>query len=165
MDERGAAYLAAARERVVIFDGAMGTALMLRNLHAEDYGGITYEGCPEILCATRPDVIADQHRSFLEVGCDVVETNSFGGSPVTLDEYGLAPRAEELNRKAAEIAREVASGFPGTWVAGSMGPGTKMPTLGQVTYAELRDAYEVQARALLQGGVDLLLVETVYDCL
>jgi len=165
IDERGAAYLAAARERVVIFDGAMGTALQMRDLHAEDYGGVTYEGCPEILCATRPDVIADQHRSFLEVGCDVVETNSFGGAPVTLDEYGLATRAEELNRKAAEIAREVAAGFPGTWVAGSIGPGTKMPTIGQTTFAALRDTFEVQARGLLLGGVDLLLVETVFDCL
>ena len=165
MDERGAAYLAATRERVVIFDGAMGTALQMRDLHAEDYGGITYEGCPEILCATRPDVIADQHRSFLSVGCDVVETNSFGAAPVTLNEYGLAARAEELNRRAAEIAREVAAGFPGTWVAGAIGPGTKMPTIGQTTYAALRDSYEVQARGLLQGGADLLLIETVFDVL
>jgi 5-methyltetrahydrofolate--homocysteine methyltransferase len=165
MDPRGAAYLAAARERVVVFDGAMGTALQMKELLAEDFGGVTYEGCPEILCDTRPNVIADLHRSFFEIGCDVVETNSFGGAPITLDEYGLAPRAHELNEKAARIAREVAAGFPGTWVAGSIGPGTKMPTLGQTTYAELRDAYEVQAAGLLAGGVDLFLVETVYDCL
>ena len=157
-------YLDAARERVVVYDGATGTNLFRRGLTVDDYGGPQFEGCPEMLCEVRPDVVADLHRSFFDVGVDVVETNSFGASPITLAEYGIADRAELLNRKAAEIAREVASGYSG-WVAGSIGPGTKLPTLGHIPFAQLRDAYEVQARGLLQGGVDLLLVETCYDLL
>src|SRR3954447_15637223 len=159
-----ASYLEAARERVVIYDGATGTNLQVRDLGPDDFGGPALEGCNEILVDTRPDVIADLHRSFFEVGSDVVETNSFGAFAVPLAEYGLADRAHELNVKAAKIAKEVASGYDG-WVAGSMGPGTKMPTLGHIGFADLRDAYEVQARGLLEGGVDLLLVETQYDLL
>ena len=159
-----AGYLDAVRERVVIFDGAAGTNLQLRDLSVEDYGGATYEGCPEMLNVTRPDVIANLHESFLAVGVDVVETNSFGGTPVTLAEYGIADRAHELNRRSAEIAREVASGH-GAFVAGSMGPGTKFPSLGHITFNNLRDAYEVQARGLLEGGVDLLIIETIFDIL
>ncbi|MDP8936148.1 MAG: methionine synthase, partial [Actinomycetota bacterium] len=157
-------YLAAVRERVVVFDGATGTNLQVRELTADDFGGPAFEGCNEILVDTRPDVIADLHRSFFEVGCEVVETNSFGSSSFTLAEYGIADRSYELNLKAARIAREVADGYGG-WVAGSIGPGTKFPSLGQVRFAELRDAYEVQARGLLDGGADLLLVETVFDLL
>ncbi|HEX7168625.1 MAG TPA: methionine synthase [Acidimicrobiales bacterium] len=157
-------YLDMVRERVVVFDGATGTNLFRRNLTADDYGGAHFEGCPEMLCEVRPDVVADLHRSFFEVGVDAVETNSFGGSPITLAEYGIADRAEELNRKAAAIAREVADGYDG-FVAGSIGPGTKLPTLGQIRFADLRDAYEVQARGLLLGGVDLFLIETSYDLL
>src|SRR3954468_1917679 len=157
-------YLEAARERVVVYDGATGTNLQLRDLSADDFGGPALEGCNEILVDTRPDVIADLHRSFFEVGVDVVETNTFGAFAVPLAEYGLADRAHELNVKAAKIAKEVASGYDG-WVAGSMGPGTKMPTLGHISFVDLRDAYEVQARGLLEGDVDLLLVETQYDLL
>ncbi|HEX6596915.1 MAG TPA: homocysteine S-methyltransferase family protein, partial [Acidimicrobiales bacterium] len=157
-------YLDAARERVVIYDGATGTNLQLRNLTADDYGGPTFEGCTDILVATRPDVVADLHRSFLEVGCEVVETNTFGASPVTLGEYGISHRATEINLAGARIAREVADGYGG-WVAGSIGPGTKFPSLGQVRFAELRDAFQVQAEALLEGGVDLFIVETVFDLL
>src|SRR5205085_10993998 len=105
------------------------------NLTADDFGGPSFEGCNEILVDTRPDVIADLHRSFFEVGSEVVETDSFGSLSITLNEYGIADRAYELNRKAAEIAKEVAHGFttPDTprWVAGSIGPGTKFPSLGQ----------------------------------
>jgi 5-methyltetrahydrofolate--homocysteine methyltransferase len=104
-------YLDAVRERVVIFDGATGTNLFKRGLTVDDYGGPEFEGCPEMICAVRPDIIADLHRSFFDVGSDVVETNSFGASPITLAEYGIADRAEELNRRAAEIAREVASSY------------------------------------------------------
>jgi len=157
-------YLDAVHERVVVFDGATGTNLFRRNLSADDYGGPQFEGCPEMLCAVRPDVVADLHRSFFDVGVDVVETDSFGGSAITLAEYGIAHRTEELNRRSAEIAREVASGYGG-FVAGSMGPGTKLPTLGHIRFAELRDAYEAQARGLLLGGVDLLMIETCYDLL
>src|SRR5438309_4587181 len=157
-------YLEAARERVVVCDGATGTNLQLRDLSADDFGGATLEGCNEILVDTRPDVIADLHRSFFDVGVDVVETDTFGAFSVVLAEYGIAERAHELNVKAAQIAKEVASGYDG-WVAGSIGPGTKLPSLGQIRFADLRDAYEVQARGLLEGGVDLLLVETCYDLL
>ncbi|MER3452705.1 MAG: methionine synthase [Acidimicrobiia bacterium] len=162
-------YLEAARERVVVFDGATGTNLQLRGLGPDDFGGPQFEGCNEILCATRPDVVAELHDAFLRAGADAIETNSFGAFAVPLGEYGIAHRAAELARKAAAIAREVASGWSTPdrprWVAGSMGPGTKMPTLGHIRFAELRDAYEEMARGLLEGGVDLLLVETQYDLL
>jgi 5-methyltetrahydrofolate--homocysteine methyltransferase len=157
-------YLEALRERVVIFDGATGTNLQRMELTADDFGGPQFEGCNELLVDTRPDAIAELHRSFFEVGSEVVETDSFGSLSYTLAEYGIADRAHELNFKAARIAREVADGYSG-WVAGSIGPGTKFPSLGQVRFAEFRDAYEVQARGLLEGGVDLLLIETVFDLL
>src|SRR3954453_7885507 len=157
-----ASYLEATRERVVIYDGATGTNLQVRDLGPDDFGGPALEGCNEILVDTRPEVVADLHRSFFEVGSDVVETNTFGAFAVPLAEYGLADRAHELNVKAARIAKEVASGYDG-WVAGSMGPGTKMPTLGHIRFNDLRDAYEVQARGLLEGGVARLLGGTQDD--
>jgi 5-methyltetrahydrofolate--homocysteine methyltransferase len=169
LDPAKSTYLQALRERVLIFDGAMGTNLQMMGLTADDFGGPDLEGCNEILISTRPDLIARVHRSFYEVGCDVVETGTFGSSPVVLAEYGLADRAREISRTGAEIAKSVAAEFSTPerprWVAGSMGPGTKFPTLGQIPYADLRDAYEVQALGLLEGGVDLLLIETVFDLL
>jgi 5-methyltetrahydrofolate--homocysteine methyltransferase len=169
LDPAASSYLQALRERVLIFDGAMGTNLQLMGLTADDFGGPELEGCNEILISTRPDAIAQVHRSFLEVGCDVVETGTFGSSPVVLIEYGLAERAREISRSGAEIAKAVAAEFSTPerprWVAGSMGPGTKFPTLGQIPYADLRDAYEEQALGLLEGGVDFLLIETVFDLL
>jgi len=162
-------YLEAIREHVVIFDGAMGTNLQLAGLGPDDFGGPAYEGCNEVLVATAPDAVAAIHAAFFEVGVDVVETDTFGALAPVLAEYGLAARSYELNRRAAELARRVASDFATAsgprFVAGSMGPGTKLPTLGQIDFDELRDAYEVQARGLIDGGVDLLLVETVYDLL
>jgi 5-methyltetrahydrofolate--homocysteine methyltransferase len=158
-------YLEAVRERVVIYDGATGTNLHKRELTVDDYGGAQFEGCPEILNDTRPDVVADLHESFFAVGCDVVETNTFGGFSTVLAEYGLADRAHELALKSARIAREVASGYPGRWIAGDMGPGTKMATLGWITFRELRDAYEVLATGLLEGGVDLIFIDTCQDLL
>ncbi|MGH9181214.1 MAG: homocysteine S-methyltransferase family protein, partial [Acidimicrobiales bacterium] len=157
-------FLDAVRERVVIFDGATGTNLQLCELTADDFGGPALEGCNEVLVATRPDVISELHRSFFEVGVDVVETDTFGAFPVVLAEYGLADRAHELNVTAARLAREVADGYGG-WVAGSIGPGTKFPSLGQIRFAALADNYELQARGLLEGGVDLFIVETVFDLL
>jgi 5-methyltetrahydrofolate--homocysteine methyltransferase len=158
-----------ARERVVVYDGATGTNLQLRELSATDFGGESLEGCNEMLCLTRPDVVQELHRSFLEVGVDVVETNSFGALPIVLAEYQIADRAEKLALAAARLAKEVANGYSTPdrqrLVAGAMGPGTKLPTLGQVGFAELRDAYEVLGRGLLEGGVDLLLIETCYDVL
>jgi 5-methyltetrahydrofolate--homocysteine methyltransferase len=162
-------YLDLLRERVVIFDGATGTGFQSRDLSADDFGGTELEGCNEMLSITRPDVIADLHRSYLDVGVDVVETNSFGGFPVVLAEYGIAERAHELCLAAARIAKEVAHGYSTPdrtrFVAGSIGPGTKFPSLGQIRFSDLRDAYEVEARGLLEGGVDLLVVETCYDLL
>ena len=169
LDPDQSSYLTALREGVLIFDGAMGTNLQLLGLSPEDFGGPELEGCNEVLINSRPDLIAQVHRSFFEVGCDVVESGTFGSSSVVLAEYGLADQAREISRTGAEIAKSVAAEFatPGRprWVAGSMGPGTKFPTLGQIPYADLRDAYEEQALGLLEGGVDFLLIETVFDLL
>ena len=160
-------YLDAVRERVVVFDGATGTNLQLRHLGPDDFGGTALEGCNEILVETRPDVVADLHRSFLDIGCDVVQTDTFGALPWVLAEYGLADRARQLARRAADIACEVAhgSGYQDRWVAGSLGPGTKIASLGQITFSELRDGYQEAAIGLLAGGVDLLVIETVQDLL
>ena len=169
LDPAASAYLQALRDRVVVFDGAMGTNLQILGLEAEDFGGPELEGCNEVLVDTRPELVAQVHRSFYEVGCDVVETDTFGSTSVVLAEYGLAERARELTRTAAELACAVRDEFSTPerprWVAGSMGPGTKFPTLGQIPYAEFRDAYEEQALGLLEGGVDLLLIETQFDLL
>jgi len=169
LDPAASPYLEALSERVVVFDGAMGTNLQLLGLGPDDFGGPELEGCNEVLVATSPERVAQVHRSFFEVGCDVVETDTFGSTSVVLAEYGLADRARELTRTAAELACAVRDEFasPGRprWVAGSMGPGTKFPTLGQISYAEFRDAYEEQALGLLEGGVDLLLIETQFDLL
>jgi len=169
MDERGMAYLDAVSRRVVIFDGAMGTSLQMADLTADDFGGPALEGCNEVLVLSRPDVVAQVHRSFLEAGVDVVETDAFGAFGVVLAEYGLEDRVEEINLAAARIAREEADACASPerprWVAGNLGPGTRFPTLGQIPFTDLRDDYEEQATALLQGGVDLLIVETVYDLL
>src|SRR5579884_1599475 len=169
LDPRGAAYLDAARRRVVIFDGAMGTSLQLAGLTAEDFGGPALEGCNEALVLSKPEAVAAVHRAFLEVGVDVIETNAFGAFRTVLAEYGLQDRVHDINLAAARIAREAADAASTPerprWVAGNLGPGTKFPTLGQISYGELRDNYQEQAIALLEGGVDLLLVETVYDLL
>ncbi len=162
-------FLLAARERVVIYDGAMGTAIQTMDLDADDFGGADLEGCNEMLVLTRPDVIKAVHASYLDVGCEVLETDSFGSFGVPLAEYGLEDRAHELNVAAARLAREVASDYSTPdrprWVAGSIGPGTKFASLGQISFAELRDLYEVQASGLIEGGVDLLLIETQFDLL
>jgi len=162
-------YLQAASERVVVYDGAMGTNIQLAGLTADDFGGPDLEGCNELLVVTRPDVVDRVHRSFYEVGCDVVETDTFGAFAPVLAEYGQGHRVRELNLAAATLARGAASDFSTPdrprWVAGSIGPGTKFPTLGQIRYADLRDAYEEQAAALIEGGVDLIIIETVFDLL
>ena len=158
-------YLEAVRERVVVYDGATGTNIQLRGLGPDDFGGPALEGCNELLVATRPDVIADLHASFFDVGVDVVETDSFGTLPWVLAEYGLSDRTHELAVASARIAREVASGYPGRWVAGSLGPGTKLVSLGQIDFVSLRDGYLEAATGLLEGGVDLLIIETCQDLL
>ena len=162
-------YSEAARERVLIYDGAFGTYVQEQPLSADDFGGPDLEGCNELLCLTRPDLIAEMHDLYLGIGVDAVETATFGAFAVPLAEYGIADQAYEINLAAARIAKEVAHGHATggrpRWVAGSVGPGTKLASLGQIRYAELRDAFEVQARGLLDGGVDLLMIETQYDLL
>ncbi len=157
-------YLDLIAERVVVFDGAFGTYVQALDLSADDFGGESFEGCNELLVATRPDVIAGMHDAFFGVGVDIVETASFGSFAIPLAEYGIAERSHELNLAAARIAREVADGHGGL-VAGSIGPGTKFASLGQIRFAELRDAYEVQCHGLIEGGVDVLLIETQFDLL
>src|SRR3954452_14637985 len=162
-------FLDAVNERVVFYDGAFGTYIQALDLHADDFGGAELEGCNEHLVLTRPDVIAGMHDAFFRVGVDVVETATFGAFSTVLAEYDIAAKAYEINRRAAEIAREVAAGHSAgghqRYVAGSMGAGTKLPSLGHIAFADLRDVYEEQARGLLDGGVDLLLIETCYDLL
>ena len=165
----GQPYLDAVAERVVVFDGAFGTYIQGLDLSADDFGGPSLEGCNENLCLSRPDVIRGMHAAFFEVGVDAVETASFGGFSTVLNEYDIADRAYELNVAAGRLAREVADDF-GTdgrrrYVAGSIGPGTKLPSLGHIGFVELRDAYEEQAAALLEGGVDLFVIETSMDLL
>ncbi|HWF88752.1 MAG TPA: methionine synthase [Pyrinomonadaceae bacterium] len=161
--------LDAIKERIVVFDGAMGTNLQVQNLSLDDFGGPRFEGCNENLLVTRPDAVEKVHAGFLDVGCDVVETNSFNGTPVDFAEYDIADKAYDMNVLAARLAKRVASDYSTTdkprWVAGSMGPGRKLPTLGHISFKDLRDAYAVQVRGLLDGGVDLLIVETCQDLL
>ena len=155
-------------ERILVLDGAMGTMLQQRHLTAEDFGGAALEGCNENLVRTRPDVVLDIHRKYFEAGSDIVETNSFGGAPIVLAEYGLAGETHWLNRRSAELARQAADEFSTAgrprFVAGSVGPTTKAITVtGGVTFEGLLDAYYAQAKGLVEGGVDLLLVETCQD--
>ncbi|MEI7592022.1 MAG: methionine synthase [Actinomycetes bacterium] len=162
-------FLQAVNQRVIIYDGAMGTGIQQRGLTADDFGGPELEGCNELLVVTRPDIIKELHAEYLDVGVDVIETDTFGGMPITLGEYGLADRAREINLAAARLAREVASDYSTAdhprFVAGSIGPGTKFPSLGQIRFAELRDHYQVQAEALIEGGVDIIIIETMFDLL
>jgi 5-methyltetrahydrofolate--homocysteine methyltransferase len=160
-------FEAALNERVLVFDGAMGTMLQAADLSLDDY--LQLEGCSEILCVTRPDVVKGIHAAYFEAGADAVETNSFGSTAIVLGEYGIADRVVELNQAAARLARDVADDFAADgrprWVVGSMGPGTKLPTLGHTTYDTLRATYGDQAFGLLDGGADVLLVETCQDLL
>ncbi|GGM62650.1 5-methyltetrahydrofolate--homocysteine methyltransferase [Longimycelium tulufanense] len=159
--------LDALAERVVVADGAMGTMLQSQPLTLDDFAGL--EGCNEILNVTRPDVVRAVHRGYLAVGADAVETNTFGANLANLAEYDIADRIRELAEAGARLARETADEFaePGRprFVLGSVGPGTKLPTLGHVAFVALRDAYEEQVRGLLVGGVDAVLVETCQDIL
>jgi 5-methyltetrahydrofolate--homocysteine methyltransferase len=165
---RRQALLDALRERVLVLDGAMGTMLQQRDLTAEDFGGPALEGCNENLVLTRPDVIRDVHRAYYDAGSDIVETNSFGSTRIVLAEYDLADKSYELNYAAAKIARQAAAeaskNGPMRFVAGSMGPTTKAITVtGGVTFPELIDNYYLQAKALVEGGADILLLETCQD--
>src|SRR2546423_13916598 len=160
-------FLQAVLERVVIYDGAMGTNIQFRNPSVDDFWG--KEGCNELLVLSRPDIIKDIHASFFTVGCDVVETNTFGATRVVLAEYDLQDKVAELNIAAAKIAKEVAQQFSTKdkprFVAGSIGPTTKLPSLGHIKFDDMVAGYFEQARALIDGGVDVLLIETSQDLL
>jgi 5-methyltetrahydrofolate--homocysteine methyltransferase len=167
-DIRQQALLDALETRILVLDGAMGTMVQQRHLTAADFGGPALEGCNENLVVTRPDVILDIHRAYFEAGADMVETDTFGGTPLVLAEYGLDDRAHELNYAAAQLARQAAEEFssPGRprFVAGSIGPTTKAITVtGGVTFRDLIQHFYVQAKALVEGGADVLLVETSQD--
>jgi len=157
------------RDRIVVFDGAMGTNLQVQNLTLDDFGGLRFEGCNEHLLITRPEAVEKVHAGFLDVGCDVIETNSFNGTPVDFSEYGIGDQAYDMNVKAARLAKRIAGDYSTQekprWVAGSMGPGRKLPTLGHISFVDLRAAYREQVRGLIDGGVDLLIVETCQDLL
>lgn len=154
------------QERVLVVDGAMGTMLQEQNPSLEDFQG--HEGCNEILNVSAPEMVKQVHRAYLEVGVDGIETNTFGANFGNLAEYGIEDRIYELAYAGAKLAREIANEFSNLhprWVFGSIGPGTKLPTLGHTTYATLRDAYQECARGLIDGGSDALLVETSQDLL
>jgi 5-methyltetrahydrofolate--homocysteine methyltransferase len=159
--------LDALRDQVLLCDGGMGSRVQALTLDVEaDYWG--QENCTEVLTLSRPDLVRDIHRGYFEAGADMVETNTFGGSPITLGEFGLEARAREINRRAAELAREAADGFADgrhRYVIGSVGPGTKLLTLGNVEYDTLEAALAEQCRGLVDGGVDAILVETCQDTL
>ncbi|MDZ4198884.1 MAG: homocysteine S-methyltransferase family protein, partial [Kiritimatiellia bacterium] len=150
---------------LLFFDGAMGTALQEKTIPQEAWKGL--EGCNEILTLTLPDTLRAIHRAYLDAGCDAIETNTFGASPITLSEYGIADRATEINRAAARLARECAAAAATPdrprFVFGSVGPGTRLPSLGQTDYNTLHKALSVQIEALSEGGVDGLLIETCQD--
>lgn len=162
-------FLDTLKDRIVVFDGAMGTNLQVQNLSLEDFGGLRFEGCNENLLVTRPDAVENVHSAFLEVGCDVIETNSFNGTPIDFAEYDIGDKAYEMNVLATRLAKGVAADYSTEnrprWVAGSMGPGRKLPTLGHISFANLKATYAEQVRGLLDGGVDLLIVETCQDLL
>jgi len=159
--------LTALRERVIVADGAMGTMLQAQDPSLDDFAGL--EGCNEILNVTRPDIVRAVHRAYLEVGVDAIETNTFGANLANLGEYGIADRIYELSRAGAELARTEANDFATPqhprFVLGSVGPGTKLPTLGHAGYVALRDAYQQEVAGLLDGGSDAVIVETCQDLL
>src|SRR5204862_7626225 len=150
-------------------DGAMGTTHHGQDLSEDDYRGTQIEGLPEHLLISMPEAVEKVHAGFWELGCDVFEPDSFGGASIVLAEYQIAHLAYDLNKKAGQLAKRVANDFSTKerprWVAGSMGPTTKLPTLGHISYLDMKASYREQARGLLDGGADLLIVETCQDIL
>jgi 5-methyltetrahydrofolate--homocysteine methyltransferase len=168
--DRTAALRAALEERILVLDGAMGTAIQAANLTADDFGGASLEGCNEHLVLTRPDVLEQIHRGYLEAGADIIETDTFGGTRIVLAEYGLQDKVYEINFAGAQLARNAADAAATAprprFVAGSMGPGTKtISVTGGVTFDDVRAAYAEQTIGLVDGGVDVLYVETQQDTL
>src|SRR5512138_1925255 len=173
-------YLDALEKKVLVFDGAMGTSLQLQNLTAEHFGGEQYNGCNDYLVISYPEAVEKVHRSFLEVGVDVIETNTFRTNRITMKEYGLQDRVIEINMAAAQLAKRLAEEYSqianrkseigNRFVAGSIGPSGKLPSandpdLSNVSFDELADVFREQAVGLLRGSVDLLLIETSQDIL
>jgi 5-methyltetrahydrofolate--homocysteine methyltransferase len=160
-------FLDVLREKIIVFDGAQGTHLQSQNLSADDFGGEQYNGCNEYLVISRPSAVENVHRDYLEAGSDVIESNTFGASSIVLAEYNLADRSYEISFKAAQLAKRMSSDYSMSghqrFVAGSMGPTTKLPSLGHITFRDMAAAYRIQAEGLVKGGVDLLCLETCQD--
>src|SRR5262249_45791624 len=158
------------RERILVMDGAMGTVLQSKQLTADDFGGPHYEGCNEYLNVTRPDVVQAIHTTYLEAGADIILTNTFGGTRIVLAEYDLQAQGRAINVAAARLAREAAVQHSSVdkplFGAGSLGPQTKTsPVTGGITFDEVMEAFYAQVLGLLEGGADLLLIETAQDTL
>ncbi|MBX2990462.1 MAG: homocysteine S-methyltransferase family protein [Bacteroidetes bacterium] len=162
-------FLDLLNEKIIVFDGATGTHLQGQNLTADDFGGEHLNGCNEYLVVSKPSAVEHVHSDYLEAGADVIETNTFGSMSLVLAEYNLADRAYELSIKAAQLAKRVAADFSTSdkprFVAGSMGPTTKLPSLGHIKFKEMAMSYKEQAKGLIEGGADLLCVETCQDIL
>lgn len=162
-------FLELLKEKVVVFDGAMGSNLIAQDLSLDYYGDGKYENLNEILLYTKPDAVEKVHTGFLEIGCDVIETDSFNANEIVLAEFGIADKAYDVNLKAAQLAKKLANDYSSVnfprFVAGSMGPGTKLPTLGHISYENLKKSYDEQVRGLFDGGVDMFIVETCQDIL
>ena len=162
-------FLDILKNKIIVFDGATGSNLQNFNLTPDDFGGKEFEGCNDYLCITRPDIVKKLHCSFLEAGADVIETNSFGTSSIVLNEYGIAKLDYEISKKSAQIAKEAAkeyitAGKP-RFVAGSVGPTTKLPSLLHISFDEMKESFYRQMSGLLDGGVDLFSIETCQDIL
>jgi 5-methyltetrahydrofolate--homocysteine methyltransferase len=157
------------RDKVLVFDGATGTHLQGQYLTADDFGGEHLNGCNEILVVSKPSAVQNVHRDYLEAGADIIETDSFGSSSIVLAEYDIAHRAYELSFAAAKLAKDMTQSYTTAarprFVAGSMGPTTKLPSLGHITFRAMADSYEEQAKGLVEGGADLLCIETCQDVL
>src|SRR5512140_931145 len=168
-------YLDALEKKVLVFDGAMGTSLQVQNLAAEHFGGERYNGCNDYLSISYPEAVEQVHRSFLDVGVDAIETNTFRANRITMKEYGLQDRVLDINQAGASLARRLADEYTAKtgrprFVAGSIGPSGKLPSandpdLSIVSFDDLVDVFRDQATGLIQGGVDLLLIETSQDIL
>ena len=160
-------FLERLTNNVLLFDGATGTSLQMMDLEAEDFGGAALEGCNEYLCISKPDAVRQVHDEFLAAGADIIETNSFGATSIVLAEYDIAEKAYELSRLSAEIARERADAHATDehprYVAGSVGPTTKLPSLGHISFDEMEESFYDHMKGLLDGGADLLCIETCQD--
>ncbi len=162
-------FLHRLQNRVIVFDGATGTSIQRQNLNAADFGGEHLNGCNENLVFSKPSAVEKVHVDFLEAGCDVIETDTFGGASIVLAEYGLQDNAYELNREAAKIAKKIAAQYSTQsyprYVAGSIGPTTKLPSLQHISFVDMKNSFYDQVRGLMEGGADLLSVETCQDLL